>query len=186
MAVEIEYVEHWSQGNMEEFSHLVLSGQILPGDSDVFRSHLARYPDVRFVKIGQSPGGSLYDGIKIAELIRNAGLHVQVLGPAASAASIISLGGRESVSFYEGDGFVQSEVLFHCAYLRGEAQCHAEATQDMARVLSILTTISQPEWYSWLMTETSPSEVVPIKLSELFSHWDCWTSGRTGTHCSER
>lgn len=190
-ALNFEYVpeDKWEEGRGNgggDYAHLVISGDVVFGDGDRFSEYLARHGDVRFVRIRRSPGGSLLEGIKIAEIIHERGLHVVVEGPAASAAAIISLGGSESVTFFDSSHFNSSRVLFHCAYLRGEQVCHAESTRLQAITLAKFTKISEEQWYNFLMSETTPAKVVPIQLSKLFSHWNCWTSGRTGTHCSKQ
>ena len=174
------------QGRMEQWpSSITLEGPVEWGDDQKLREILAQYPDVEEVVIGRSPGGSLHAGIYMAEVLYEAGLPLRLEGPAASAATVISLGAKNQVTFGEASqNYRGTQLLFHCAYIQGETVCDGQATKILSEALASFTRRTADDWYSFLMEETTPDTVEPVRMFSLLSRsWHCASEDRRGTTC---
>lgn len=173
-------------GRMEQWpATITLEGPVEWGDQDKLRAILERHPDVEQVIIGQSPGGSLYAGIYMAEVLYDSGLPLKLIGPAASAATVISLGARTEVNFgEENDTYRGTKLLFHCAYIRGESVCDGRATEALSEALAKFTRRSADDWYDFLMEETTPDTVEPVRMFSILNReWQCAPEDFRGTTC---
>lgn len=185
-------MEYWSattgEGRMNNNpATIFLSGPVERGDGEKLRTLIERNPDAEQLIIGKSPGGVLMEGIKMAGIIYDSGIEVQVNGPAASAATIISLGARNTVRFVEGAGarFRGTELLFHCAYIPGKDICDESGTLWAAETLAKYTIRNLDTWFKFLMEKTTPATVERILLRDLIEgEWDCYDAGRKGTECT--
>ena len=170
----IEYVPYYQSGNFEVFSHIFLEGPVDFNLPTRLQEMLDKHPDVSFIQIGKSPGGALYGGIDAAKVIRDSGLALHVSGPVASAAAVMSTGASTSIIFAYDEGLdYDTQVLFHCAYIRGSDTCDEKGTLDAANTLEQLTPYSSEWWFDFLMLKTTPQTVEAISLNDLFSNWDC-------------
>lgn len=184
-SMEMEYWPASQTGNNVEPARIFIEGGVELDDGDRLQSLLDRHPDVERIIVGQSPGGYLFGGIEVANIIYDNDLDVQINGPAASAATVISLGARQRLYFVSdasGPG-LGSQLLFHCAYISADA-CDERGTRRSAEILEKLTRRSADEWYEVLMS-TTPDTVVRISVEEILQYddWFCSDAGPDGTVC---
>lgn len=184
-ALEMSYAPEFRSGNILDDASIYLEGPVEFGDDQKLRRMLDQNPDVKEIIVGLSPGGSLHAGIGIAELIFDRGLSVKLEGPAASAATVISLGSQTRIRF-QGD-FAQQQgttLLFHCAYLRGNNFCDEPATRVSAEKLARFSDWSVDRWMRVLMA-TSPATVERISLWDILDRdqWSCEAEAHLSVVC---
>lgn len=73
---------------------LFIFGEIEVGDTEKFHKMLLENPQVNTVVIGDSLGGTIFDGLEIGKAIHDAGLVTLVIGECASACAFIAAGGK--------------------------------------------------------------------------------------------
>lgn len=188
LSMEINYIPYVNEGGQTEiYSHIELSGQIQFGDANKLENVLNKYSDIGFVTIVNSPGGKLYEALKMGEIIERKEIPVFVEENIASAAVIIALSGANEIVFYDDPESVYTTLDVHCAYLPGSDKCDSSSTKWSATRLARLTNIKEEEWYNFLMERTSPAKLVGIPMSKFFVNWECSFSPRQGTkQCSKK
>lgn len=152
---------HASAADIEVLGgQVILSGEIVQGDADRFRSAVAGLPAETIVRL-QSPGGVALDGIRIGKLIRERGFGTYApYGVCASACGLIWLGGV--------DRWINpnARVGFHQAYT-GDARNNETSGVGNAlvgaymnelgysEVAIIFATALRPNQMAWISPEWS-------------------------------
>lgn len=185
VALDMSYSPEFRSGDILDDASIYLDGPVEFGDDQKLHRLLEQHPDVKEVIVGQSPGGSLHAGIEIAEIIFERRLSVKLEGPAASAATVISLGSQTRIRF-QGDFAQQqgSSLLFHCAYLRGNDFCDEPATRASAVKLAQFSDWSVDRWMRVLMS-TTPATTERISLWDILDRdqWDCEAEAHLSVVC---
>ncbi|WP_139103293.1 hypothetical protein [Pararhodobacter sp. CCB-MM2] len=187
-ALDMWYSGGYNTGERFDVPFIYLDGPVEYGDEQRLASLLQQHPDVEEIVVGMSPGGSLHAGIAIARLIHERRLHVKLEGPAASAATVISLGSRTQLRF-QGDFAIQqgTTLLFHCAYLSGNDYCDERATRRSAELLASFSDWSIDQWMRLLMP-TTPATVERVSLWDIIdrSAWECEAEAHLSVVCFNR
>lgn len=150
---------------------IVLTGQINTGDPVRFREVAIKR--LSNIVILDSPGGSLNDGLEIAQTIRDLGLTTAVpaTGGCYSACALIWVAGVKRVMSRS------AHIGFHAAYFRDHGIAK-ETGVGNARVGAFLTRIGLPESAVIYMTVATPDDSAPLtpevanKIGVEFSYFD--------------
>lgn len=143
-----------------------LVGEIEPGDSDKLKTIIHTANDASRVVVTirlNSPGGNLLESVKIADVVRAAGMSTSVLSGSqcASGCFIIFSAGREKFAHY------QTRIGVHGASENGRETAESgAATVGMARILKEL---GVPPKILGKMVVTPPEEMVWLSVDELRS-----------------
>jgi hypothetical protein len=97
-------------------STLILSGRVVDDDLARLKDHMAT-DKVKLVLLHKSPGGDLWNGLQLANVIRDRGLPTAVSGQCASSCGIMFLAGVER-SFSNGSDIKRTHLGFHGAHSR--------------------------------------------------------------------
>jgi len=145
----------------------MLSGEIVVGDSDKLKSFIRRADrngDMVVILRLDSPGGSVLEGVKLADVVRDEKLATSVVGAAkcASACFLVFAAGSEKFASYTAQVGVHGASDEHG---RETAQSSA-ATVSMARVAKEL---GVPPSIIGKMVVTPPDEIVWLSPDDLRS-----------------
>jgi hypothetical protein len=128
---------------------LVLSGPVVGDDLSRLRTHFAT-DQVKLVLLHNSPGGDLWNGLQLAQRIRDRGLPTAVSGKCESACGLIFLGGVQR-SFSDGTSLARTMVGLHGAH-------HAQTRQAMpemgARMAYLIRTLTEDKFPRELLDRT--------------------------------
>ena len=97
-------------------STLIMSGPVIGDDLARLKDQLATKA-VRLVVLHESPGGDLWNGLRLGERLRDEGLPVTVSGKCESACGLIFLGGLRR-SYSDGRPLAKTMVGLHGAHDR--------------------------------------------------------------------
>jgi hypothetical protein len=122
---------------------LVMSGPVDEGDLVRLRDALASGPKPALVLLDDSPGGDLWVGYQLANLIRQEGLPTAVSGKCESACGLIFLSGTRR-AFSDGRAIAQTMVGLHGAHAVGSFQPLPELGPRMAWVIKTSTDRKYP------------------------------------------
>lgn len=109
---------------------LIMSGPVVGDDLARLIDHLAT-DRVKLVVLHNSPGGDVWNGLRLAERIRDKGLPTAVSGRCASACGLIFLGGVQR-SFSDGQPLAKTMVGLHGAHNRETKQAMPQAGAQLA------------------------------------------------------
>jgi hypothetical protein len=116
---------------------LVLSGPVVGDDLSRLRTHFAT-DKVKLVLLHNSPGGDLWNGLQLAQRIRDRGLPTAVSGKCESACGLIFLGGVQR-SFSDGTSLSRTMVGLHGARHAQTRQAMPEMGASMAHLIRTMT-----------------------------------------------
>jgi hypothetical protein len=116
---------------------LVLSGPVVGDDLSRLRTHFAT-DQVKLVLLHNSPGGDLWNGLQLAQRIRDRGLPTAVSGKCESACGLIFLGGVQR-SFSDGTALARTMVGLHGARHVQTREAMPEMGPRMAHLIRTLT-----------------------------------------------
>jgi hypothetical protein len=122
---------------------LVMSGPVDDGDLVRLRDALASGPKPALVLLDDSPGGDLWVGYQVGNLIRQEGLPTAVSGKCESACGLIFLAGTQR-AFSDGRAIAQTMVGLHGAHAVGSFQPLPELGPRMAWVIKTSTDRKYP------------------------------------------
>jgi hypothetical protein len=122
---------------------LVMSGPVDEGDLVRLRDALASGPKPALVLLDDSPGGDLWVGYQLANLIRQEGLPTAVSGKCESACGLIFLSGTRR-AFSDGRAIAQTMVGLHGAHAVGSFQPLPALGPRMAWVIKTSTDRKYP------------------------------------------
>jgi hypothetical protein len=122
---------------------LVMSVPVNEGDLVRLRDALASGPKPALVLLDDSPGGDLWVGYQLANLIRQEGLPTAVSGKCESACGLIFLSGTRR-AFSDGRAIAQTMVGLHGAHAVGSFQPLPELGPRMAWVIKTSTDRKYP------------------------------------------
>jgi hypothetical protein len=122
---------------------LVMSGPVDEGDLVRLRDALASGPKPALVLLDDSPGGDLWVGYQLANLIHQEGLPTAVSGKCESACGLIFLAGTQR-AFSDGRAIAQTMVGLHGAHAVGSFQPLPELGPRMAWVIKTSTDRKYP------------------------------------------
>jgi hypothetical protein len=74
-------------------SIIILTGEIVPGDAEVLKENLDRFPAIHTVMLEGNPGGSVMEAIEVGRLLNQRGIQTVVTGVCVSACPLVALGG---------------------------------------------------------------------------------------------
>ena len=159
---------------------IVISGEIVEGDSEKFRREAAKHENA--VIILESPGGSTIEAISIGEAIRLRGFGTLVLNETecASACGLIWLAGVPRTLSRT------ARVGFHATYtdLTGEPLESGVGNALVGRYFTLLNlptraiifaTEASPQRLNWLTSENASQTGIEVSLID---DWD-WEDGET-------
>jgi hypothetical protein len=128
---------------------LVLSGRVVSDDLARLKDHFAT-DRVKLILLHNSPGGDLWNGLQLAERIRDRGIATAVSGRCESACGLIFLGGVQR-SFSNGVPLPRTMVGLHGAH-------HVETKQAMpemgARMAYLIRTMTDEKFPRELLDRT--------------------------------
>lgn len=116
---------------------LVLSGRVVGDDLSRLRTHFAS-DQVKLVLLHNSPGGDLWNGMQLAQWIRDRGLPTAVSGKCESACGLIFLGGVQR-SFSDGMALSQTLLGLHGARHAQTKKAMPEMGASMAHLIRTMT-----------------------------------------------
>ncbi|MBK6008618.1 hypothetical protein JJB11_21155 [Ramlibacter ginsenosidimutans] len=122
---------------------LVMSGPVDDGDLVRLRDALARGPRPALVLLDDSPGGDLWVGYQLANVIRQQGLPTAVSGKCESACGLVFLGGSPR-AFSDGRDIARTMVGLHGAHAIGSFRPLPELGPRMAWVIKTSTDRKYP------------------------------------------
>jgi hypothetical protein len=122
---------------------LVMTGPVDDGDLVRLRDALASGPKPALVLLDDSPGGDLWVGYQVGNLIRQEGLPTAVSGKCESACGLIFLAGTQR-AFSDGRAIAQTMVGLHGAHAVGSFQPLPELGPRMAWVIKTSTDRKYP------------------------------------------
>jgi hypothetical protein len=122
---------------------LVMTGPVDDGDLVRLRDALASGPKPALVLLDDSPGGDLWVGYQLANLIHQEGLPTAVSGKCESACGLVFLAGTQR-AFSDGRAIAQTMVGLHGAHAVGSFQPLPELGPRMAWVIKTSTDRKYP------------------------------------------
>lgn len=122
---------------------LVMSGPVVGDDLARLKDQLAT-KQVKLVLLHQSPGGDLWNGLRLAERIRDNALPTAVSGKCESACGLIFLGGIER-SFTDGRELSKTMVGLHGAHNATTKQAMPEMGAKMGYFIRTMTAEKFPK-----------------------------------------
>lgn len=123
---------------------LVLSGPVDDGDLVRMRDALASEPKPALVLLDDSPGGDLWIGYQLGNLIRQEGLPTAVSGKCESACALVFLSGPRR-AFSDGRAIAQTMVGLHGPHAIGSFRPLTQLAPRMAWVIKTSTGRKYPE-----------------------------------------
>ena len=127
----------WSMEFKLVGSTLVMSGLVVSDDLARLKDQLTT-EQVTLVLLHQSPGGDLWNGLRLAERIRDNALPTAVSGKCESACGLIFLGGVER-SFTDGRALDQTMIGLHGAHNAKTKQAMPEMGAQMGYFIRAMT-----------------------------------------------
>jgi hypothetical protein len=122
---------------------LVMSGPVDDGDLVRLRDALASGPKPALVLLDESPGGDLWVGYQLGNVIRQQGLPTAVSGKCESACGLVFLSGARR-AFSDGRPIAQTMVGLHGPHAIGSFQPMPELGPRMAWVIKSSTDRKYP------------------------------------------
>ncbi len=116
---------------------LVMSGPVVGDDLSRLKNHFAT-DRVKLVLLHNSPGGDLWNGLQLAQRIRDRGLPTAVSGKCESACGLIFLGGVQR-SFSNGMPLAGTMVGLHGAHNIETKRAMPEMGAKMAYLIRTMT-----------------------------------------------
>jgi hypothetical protein len=116
---------------------LVMSGPVVSDDLARLKDHLAT-DRVKLVLLHNSAGGDLWNGLQLAQRIRDKGLPTAVSGKCESACGLIFLGGVQR-SFSNGAPLPRTMIGLHGAHNVETKQAMPEMGARMAYLIRTMT-----------------------------------------------
>jgi hypothetical protein len=116
---------------------LVMSGPVSGNELVGLRNQLVE-GGLKLVVLHDSPGGDLWNGYQVGNLIRSEGLPTAVSGKCESACGLIFLGGAER-SFSDGRPLASTMIGLHGAHATDSLRPMTQLAPRMAYVISNLT-----------------------------------------------
>jgi hypothetical protein len=127
-------------------STLVMSGPVLGDDLARLKDQLAT-GSVKRVLLHDSPGGDLWNGLRLGERIRDEKLPTAVSGKCESACGLIFLGGVQR-SFTDGRPLAKTMVGLHGAFHRETKEALPQMGAQMAYFMRRMTDNKYPSDWS--------------------------------------